>query len=1446
MALISLLELADLSIGTPEIGVVNFNALHTLLHAIIKQLNLQDVKAEMHEEKPKPPEPVPLQEKEEKGKRDESEDLPYADLEKKVIGVAAQVHGVEAKVVGMAAQVHGVEAQVHGVKSQVHGIGEQVQGLEKQMAALEKLPSGTDLLERTKSGSPNGSAVADMWQMMQMKKKIEANENGISKAMALFQDLLNEVNGVKTANFHMNEDLENIKEKLDLNLQLDTQEIGNRLQTCIADQKNLDNDVRNLERRLNLYPSPEEMYNMVRWEVLEDCLVTGKGKSPPTEAQSVEPSLSQPSPASVMDTQARKPSATWAGAPGSQSGSPSSRPGTPGVQAGTRAGMPAVQPAARTGTPGTRTGTPESQAITPAAQPGAQPGSPRAQPGAQPGSPRAQPGAQPGSPGAQPGVQPGAQAGSPRTQPGAQPGFPGAQPGAQAGFPGAQPGAQAGFPGAQAGSPGAQPGAEPGFPGVQPGSQGAQPGFPGAQPGAQAGFPGAQPGFPGAQPGAQPGFPGVQPGAQPGFPGAQPGAQAGFPGAQPGAQPGFPGAQPGAQPGFPGAQPGAQAGFPGAQPGAQAGFPGAQPGFPGAQPGAQPGFPGAQPGSQGVQPGAQPGFPGAQPGAQPGFPGAQPGFPRAQPGAQPGFPGAQPGFPGVQPGAQPGFPGAQSGAQPGFPVAQPGAQPGFPGAQPGFPGAQAGSAGAQAVAPGFQPSFPGTWPSSPATQVGLPGVWPGAPGTQAGYLGTPADTSAFQPTSPTAGAPALAAQLAIPPGPYSAVTSPASPLQEKDKRLPSSTPQESSGSSSASSRYSDTVEALRQIGQLTDLYTTLQEQINHLEQFKCSHADLDKLRQFLSDAVPKNLSSMPADLMEQLSSLKATAEDMKDVKAKVRKLQNVLEAEVATEADQKVKGSSQINLQLGYLRSTVHDIEKELQELREQQDHGKAKLEQSVTDTALYLQEQLDKLRSIIENMMASSSTLLSMSMPTSPEPGEAAPHGTCPACSLDVSEQVSQLFKRYEQLQDLISSFMTRHAESKPAKRPQLRSQDEELLSRIQNTILQVQGDCENLNATTGNLVEDHRQKQKDISLLFQSLEKLEKEKADKEHLETEIDVKADKIALAGKVSRTQFDATTEQLNKMVQDLVNKMSGQEQDWHKVLDKILVEMDSKLDRLELDPFRQQLEERWKAIRKQLKESSPQYEADDAAGIRKRLMAHFHCISCDRPLEMVVPGPTIMTVPSVPGLPSHRSIRPYTVYELEQVRQHTRSDKMAEMAEYGYLSMPRRCGGSHTLTYPYRRYTRLQQIAQCMPVHPEETAMLTVMKHEEVDILGLDGHIYKGRMDTRLPSISAKDGPLKSKPKLSRSSSQRQPTLMDTAGLPARPHSAKLSSPSNSGTARSLKDRPVSSEGRLSRVDLTHLSTSTPPPEEGREDSPTQEKETLELQLDLSMRRRSAEQPAPLQ
>jgi hypothetical protein len=100
---------------------------------------------------------------------------------------------------------------------------------------------------------------------------------------------------------------------------------------------------------------------------------------------------------------------------------------------------------------------------------------------------------------------------------------------------------------------------------------------------------------------------------------------------------------------------------------------------------------------------------------------------------------------------------------------------------------------------------------------------------------------------------------------------------------------------------------------------------------------------------------------------------------------------------------------------------------------------------------------------------------------------------------------------------------------------QDEELLGHVQNAILQVQGDCEKLNITTSNLIEDHRQKQRDIDVssclggaearpphphpccsatgslfspllgpqvLYQGIQKLEKEKVNREHLEMEIDV--------------------------------------------------------------------------------------------------------------------------------------------------------------------------------------------------------------------------------------------------------------------------------------------------------------------------------------------------------
>ena len=117
--------------------------------------------------------------------------------------------------------------------------------------------------------------------------------------------------------------------------------------------------------------------------------------------------------------------------------------------------------------------------------------------------------------------------------------------------------------------------------------------------------------------------------------------------------------------------------------------------------------------------------------------------------------------------------------------------------------------------------------------------------------------------------------------------------------------------------------------------------------------------------------------------------------------------------------------------------------------------------------------------------------------------------------------------------------------------------------------------------------------------------------------------------MSRLQLDSVTEQLNTMFHELLHKVTGQEQDWHKVVDKLSTEMEHKVDpgqgpphrsvgrsravmmvcddvcpalspqlnRMELDSVKKQLEDRWKNIHEQLQtQGAPEHQ--DAAGIRK--------------------------------------------------------------------------------------------------------------------------------------------------------------------------------------------------------------------------------------------------------
>lgn len=176
----------------------------------------------------------------------------------------------------------------------------------------------------------------------------------------------------------------------------------------------------------------------------------------------------------------------------------------------------------------------------------------------------------------------------------------------------------------------------------------------------------------------------------------------------------------------------------------------------------------------------------------------------------------------------------------------------------------------------------------------------------------------------------------------------------------------------------------------------------------------------------------------------------------------------------------------------------------------------------------------------------------------------------------------------------------------------------------------------------------------------------------------KADRSMLDAKVSLSQFDRTTEQLNALIQELLDKLSTsvrtaqlqcraswshsstrvhraftQESDFRNLLDEYTRNLEGKLERGELDALRRWIETKLKQLQKLVSSGRATLAnvTDEAAGLRKcvckcsaslltahcpshlpraldallctvcspllcrQLIQRFHCISCDRPIEV---------------------------------------------------------------------------------------------------------------------------------------------------------------------------------------------------------------------------------------
>ncbi|XP_065525929.1 uncharacterized protein LOC136009708 isoform X2 [Lathamus discolor] len=683
------------------------------------------------------------------------------------------------------------------------------------------------------------------------------------------------------------------------------------------------------------------------------------------------------------------------------------------------------------------------------------------------------------------------------------------------------------------------------------------------------------------------------------------------------------------------------------------------------------------------------------------------------------------------------------------------------GTQPESTTTQTASLGTQPESTGTQTTRLGTQPESTTTQTASLGTQPSEPestGTQTTRLGTQPESTVTQTTTSgeqlstqLAGAGTLAAGTLLPTAQELEIPLDADPRATshvQELALPSGS---SSAYHNAYRCYAETVEAVKQIGQLRHLYAALKEQVAQLEASRLERTELEKLRLLLQEAGQESVANTLGDLQAQVSSVQGLARELQGLsrelqgeKGKIRKLESALGKLEAARASWQMDLSDQLSLLSG---STPQEEKRDMKDLSEQQQISKAALDQVVSQTAEGEQEQLEEVR-------AMEST--------------GQEEAVCPMCSSDTSTRLGKLLRRYEKLQGLVESLMSRKKTGKVVRQLPGKSQDEEALKRIQAAILQMQGEYEQLNSVTGSLLDDSRQQQKDIEGLLQSVERLEKEKADKEDLELGMDEKADKGALESRVSRAQFEASLELLKERNQEVLSRVTGQEQGLHEVQQQLREEMASKLDRLELGPFQQELEEHWKSSLEQLKEMAPPMEADDAAGIRKQLLVDFQCLSCDRQLSMRVPGSPIPPIPPFPPLVPHVTGRSQPVLKTEQTHREP-------MAACRYPTVPRQCGGQHTLTGPLQRSLRLPPVRPSTPQALQPSTLLP--SKDKVELLGQDS-----RRAGPCPSAPGTTGPLERRSASSHSHLLQghqphpplQPRRMDAATRqPGRPAGHRL-------------------------------------------------------------------------
>ncbi|CAD1473240.1 unnamed protein product [Heterotrigona itama] len=232
---VSLPQMLDLALGTPEVGAVNLNILHNFLHILLHRINLGSTKVEYRGDDANRIKTMvsslrtgPSLYLQEYNIIDDSGKVKHRvrtdaisakvdvlvdeDL-KKTKGVRKQIgpgtEGEYETVIFVEPVVDGATPTVLSFKR----LEQNVKELQQRFQALEDLATTPELLERLKGKVTD--PLTDVWQIINITKRLDASEQGIDKLTKMMQDVMKGDVTLATADMSMFEErLENLENAL--------------------------------------------------------------------------------------------------------------------------------------------------------------------------------------------------------------------------------------------------------------------------------------------------------------------------------------------------------------------------------------------------------------------------------------------------------------------------------------------------------------------------------------------------------------------------------------------------------------------------------------------------------------------------------------------------------------------------------------------------------------------------------------------------------------------------------------------------------------------------------------------------------------------------------------------------------------------------------------------------------------------------------------------------------------------------------------------------------------------------------------------------------------------------------------------------------------------------------------------------------------------------------